>query len=109
MTQVIAENLQTVLKYKERIFSLLIISIFICGSYYAYIVHSTILNVVEKEKIVKDIRERSTRVGELETAYFKTKSQINIELAHAKGFKDTDVSNFISKKSLTAFVSNNEL
>lgn len=108
MTQVIADNLQTVLRYREKIFSLLIISILICGSYYAYVVHSTILNVVEKEKIVKDIRDRSTKVGELESVYFRTKNQINIELAHAKGFKDTDVSNFISKKSLTAFVSNNE-
>ncbi len=108
MTQVLVENLQTVLRYREKIFFVLAISIFICASYYAYIVHSTILNVVEKEKIVKEIRNKSTKVSELEGVYFKTRNQINIELAHAKGFKDGDVSNFISKKSLTAFVSNNE-
>ncbi len=105
MTQILVDNLQTVFKYREKIFILLIISIFISGFYYAYVVHSTIVNVIAKEKIVKEIRERSTKVSELESLYFKTKNQINIELAHAKGFKNGEITNFISKKPLTAFVS----
>jgi hypothetical protein len=105
MTQVIVDNLQIVLKYRERIFILLVALILTFSTYYVYIVQSTIVNVVAKEKIVKQIRERSTQVSELESIYFKTKNQINIELAHSRGFKDGEVSNFISKKSLTAFVS----
>ncbi len=104
MTQVIVDNLQTVLRYRERIFGLLVVLISIFSIYYVYIIHSTIVNVVAKEKIVKEIRERSTKVSELESVYFKTKNEINIELAHARGFRDSEVSNFISKKSLTAFV-----
>lgn len=109
MTQVIKENLQSVLNYREKIFYILVALIFAFGSYYAYVVHATVVNVVEKEKIAKEIRDKSTSVGELETVYFKTKNQINIELAHAKGFQDSEVSKFISKKSLTAFVPHNEL
>ena len=109
MTQVIVENLNTILRYRERIFAFLVFGIVVCASYYAYMVHSTIVNVVEREKIVKDIREKSTTISELESIYFSTKNKINIELAHAKGFEDSEVSSFISKKSLTAFVSHNEL
>lgn len=109
MTQVIAENIQTVFRYREKIFTILVIGIFLCASYYAYIIHSTIVNVVEREKITNIIHEKLTKVSELESIYFSTKEKINIELAHSKGFEDTDVSTFISKKSLTAFVSHNEL
>ncbi len=105
MTQVITENINSILKYKERLFVFLIISILSFAVFYSYIVHSVIVNVVEREKIVKEIREKSTLVSELESKYFSIKNKINIELAYAKGFEETEISSFISKKSITAFVS----
>lgn len=109
MTKIITENIDSVLSYRSRIFWLLIIGIAITAPFYAIFVHSAIVNVVEREKIVGQIREKSTAVSELESEYFAMKDKINMELAHSKGFHDTDVSSFIPRKSLTAFVSHNEL
>jgi hypothetical protein len=109
MTKVIAENLNTVMRYREKLF--LVLTLIALGSslFYAYFVHSAIVNVVEREQILKDIREKSTSVSVLESTYFSEKNKINIQLAHAKGFQDSEVSSYISKKSLTAFVVHNEL
>lgn len=109
MTQVIAENYNSMLMYRGKIFFLLVIGIIILVSTYISLIHSTVINVVEREKVINEIREKSTIVSELESNYFAMKDKINIELARAKGFQDSEVSSFISKKSLTAFVSHNEL
>ncbi len=109
MTQVIAQNINIVLKNRERLFFILIAGILLFVSSYIYFVHSVIVNVVERDKIIKSIHQESTTISELESNYFSLKNKINLELAHSKGFQDSEVSTFISKKSLTAFVSHNEL
>ncbi len=109
MTQAISENFNSMLRYRGRIFWMLVPAIVILTLVYVNLVHSTIVNVVEREKIVKEIREKSTLVSEMESNYFATKEKINMELARAKGFQDSEVTSFISKKSLTAFASPNEL
>jgi hypothetical protein len=109
MTQVIAENYNSMLRYRGKIFFILVVGIAMLVSTYITLIHSTVINVVEREKIVNEIREKSTAVSELESSYFSMKDKINIELARAKGFQDSEVSSFISKKSLTALVSHNEL
>ncbi len=109
MTKVIVNNLNNIWGYKERIFALLVVGIIVFASYYALVVHSTVVYIIDREKVVKDIHEVSTRVSELESSYFSQKNQINIELAHAKGFEDAEVSSYITKRPITAFVSHNEL
>ena len=109
MTQVIVNNINNVFKYKERIFIVLVAGIIMSVFSYAYLLHTAIANVVEREAIVEEVRERSTTVGELEAKYFSIKNSINMELAHAKGFKDAEISSFISKKSVTAMANNHEL
>ena len=109
MTQVLAHNINNIMRYKERILLILIVGIFLSTTSYIFLVHKAIVNVVEREKIVKDIREKSTTVSDLESKYLTEKNKISIELAHAKGFQNAEVTSYISKKSLTAFVPNNEL
>lgn len=109
MTKAVVENVNNVLKYREKIFTFLIIGIFISLFSYVYLLHQAIANVVIREGVLKENRALSTSVSELEAKYFIIKNTINIELAHAKGFKDSDISSFISKKSLTAMVNKNEL
>lgn len=109
MTKTVSENLNAMLRYRGRIFWMLVPCIVILTLFYVNLVHSTIVNVVEREKIVSEIREKSTIVSEMESSYFATKDKINMELAHAKGFQDSEVTSFISKKSLTAFVPHNDL
>jgi hypothetical protein len=109
MTKVIVNNLNSIYSYKERIFKILVVGIAICALSYAYLLHGAIKNVVEREKISKASQTISGKINELESNYFAIKNTVDIELAHAKGFKDGEISTFISKKSLTAMANHNEL
>jgi len=110
MTQVMAENFNSMhVMTKSRLFWVLSLGIVVLATSYAVLVHSAVVNVVEREKITIAIREKATAVSELESTYFSMKNKISIELAHAKGFQASEVTSFISKKSLTAFVPSNEL
>ena len=109
MTQVLANNLKDVMKYRETIFTFLVCSIFILFASYIYFVHEAVTNVVAREQIVKENRALATNVSELEGKYFIVKNTISMELAHEKGFVAGEVSSFISSKSLTAMANHNEL
>lgn len=110
MTQAIAQNINDILKFKEKIFILLTICISIFALSYVYFLHSAISNVVARESVVKESRAISTEVSALEAKYFIVKNTINLDLAHEKGFKNSDEVSFISsKKSLTAMANHHEL
>ncbi len=109
MTQAIAQNINEILRFKERIFIIVVISIVISGFSYLYLLRNAITDVVTREGLVKESRVISTRVSELEAKYFIVKNTINIELAREKGFKDALNTSYISKKSLTAMADHNEL
>jgi len=109
MTQQLVNNLKDAFKYRERIFIFLVSLIVILFTSYVYFVHEAVTNVVERGEIIKEGRVLATNVSELEGKYFLVKNTINIELAHEKGFKDSEVSSFISEKSLTAMANHNEL
>ena len=102
MTQVVLKNMNSMLQYRERIFIVLVAAVVLASCAYAFLLQEAIMNVVAREKISAEIRTTSTSVSELEAKYLSVKNTINIELANAKGFKNAEVSNFISKKSLTA-------
>ncbi len=107
MTQVIANNINTVFSYRDRIFQILIVGIMSLSFLYVYFLQNVISNVVEREKIVKENRVLGTTVSELEAKYFTIKNSINIELANAKGFKSTEITSYISKGKITAMANQN--
>jgi len=109
MTQAITQNINTVMRYRESIFVFLVTAIVCLAFSYVFLLHSAIANVVERESVLKENRALSTKVSELEAKYFFVKNDINITLAHEKGFKDSGVAGYISAKSLTAMASHNEL
>lgn len=109
MTQALAHNFTTMMRYKERLFVLLVGCVVVTACAYAFLLQKAVVNVVEREQIVRDIALRSTHVSELESKYLSLKSAVTMELAHTKGFQDVPVSNYISKKSVTAMISTHEL
>jgi cell division protein FtsL len=110
MTQAIAQNINDIMRFKERIFIFLVAGIFVSIFSYAYFLHSAIVNVVERENVVKESKSISTNVGSLEAKYFSIKNTINIKLASEKGFKNSDDVKYITaKKSITAMANINEL
>ncbi len=109
MTKAIAHNINNILKHRERIFIIFVCGIIISGCLYGYLLQKAIVNVVQREKISKEISKESNIVSDFEARYFSEKNKINIELARVKGFKDAAVTSYISKKSLTAVALKNEL
>lgn len=109
MTQTIANNINNVFRYKEKIFTFLVTGIVVMTSLYVFFLQKAIVNVVARENIVKQSRSLSTDVSELESKYFIVKNTVNIDLAHEKGFKDSEITSFISSKSLTAMANHEQL
>ncbi len=109
MTQAIANNINNVFRYKEKIFTFLVVGIVTLTSLYVFFLQKAIVSVIARENIVKQSRSLSTEVSELEGKYFIVKNTINIELAHEKGFRDSEISSFISNKSLTAMANHDQL
>ena len=109
MTKTLVTNINNAFRYKEVIVTTLIAAIVISLFSYVYFLHSAIANVVAREGAVKETRVLSTQVSELEAKYFIIKNKINIELAHEKGFQVAEGTSFVSKKSVTAMASHNEL
>lgn len=108
MTKAISQNIQSILRYREAILFTLIFSIIISACAYGFLIEKAIMNVVGREDLIKKSRMISASLVPLEEKYFSIKNNINIDLAHAKGFRDADPSIFITSKSLTAMASHNE-
>lgn len=106
MTKEIVHNISN---YREKIFTFLVIGIILSAISYSYLLHEAVTNVVQRESVVKQSRSISGKISELEAKYFTVKNTIDMELARTKGFKDSEINVYISKKSLTAMVNHNEL
>jgi hypothetical protein len=95
--------------HKERLFTFLLIAILISGAMYGFLLKNTIDNVVEREKLSKETKSLLTNISDLETKYFSLKNDVTIDIAYSRGFKNPVNTEYISKKSVTAMVSKNEL
>ncbi len=96
-------------RYRERIFAVLVVAIFVTWCAYVFLLQKAIINVVQREKISRDITSAFADVADLEERYFLLKNTVTLDLAHTKGLKNAEVTSYISKKSLTAMASYNEL
>jgi hypothetical protein len=95
--------------HREKIFAILVTAILLSAGAYIVLLQKAIINVVQREKVVAEARSLSVDVSELEEQYFAAKNKITLDLAHSKGLQDAEHISYISKKPVTAFVSNNEL
>jgi hypothetical protein len=66
---------------------------------YAYLVNRTILNVVAREQTQKQITSLSSSIGNLEFKYITAKNSVTLDLAHSKGFIDSNSTTFIARKA----------
>lgn len=96
-------------EYKEKIFAVLIAAIMISACGYIFLLQKAIVNVVQRQNVSNEVKELAVEVSDLETEYFAAQNTITIDLAHSKGLKDPKSISYISKKSVTAMASHNEL
>jgi uncharacterized oligopeptide transporter (OPT) family protein len=95
--------------YKEKIFAILVGAIILTACFYVFLLQRAIVNVVERQHVSIETKSLSANVSDLEEQYFSMKNKITLDLAHSKGLKDASTISYISKKSVTAYVSHNEL
>lgn len=109
MTKTITMTYTVLHRYREKLFVLLVTGILILAASYVFLLQKAIVNVVAREKVVAEVNIKTTQVAGLEANYFTLKNSITLEMAHTKGFKDAAVTAYISKKSVTAMASHDEL
>ncbi len=109
MTKVLTIAYKTARYHRERIFAVLFASILFVAFTYVFLLQKAILNVVQREKISSQTAQVGTVIGGLEEKYFSLKNTVTLDMAHAKGLKDPGVVSYISKKSLTAMATRNDI
>ena len=102
----IAETIQIVAHLSEsqraKIFGIFAAILILCMGLYVLNVHKAIMNVVEREAIIKQIHIKSSAVADLESKYFTLENAVNLDLAKQQGFAQAPVSLFIKKSAGTA-------
>lgn len=109
MTQVIATTYKFTHAYREKIFAILVASIFLTAFAYIFLLQKTIVNVVERQRMTVESRQLSIRLADLEQKYFSLKNNVTFDLARSKGFSSADVVSYISKKPRTAMAAHHDL
>lgn len=99
-TQVIAYNVQKALRYREMIAAFFIGTILLSAAGYVFFVQAAVVNVVSRQSITKQIGLINTQVNELESKYLVLDNSITMSVALARGFVPTEVTAFITTKSL---------
>jgi hypothetical protein len=100
MTQALKKIGKAATNNERKTFYVLVTLIAFVSFFYGFFVQQTIMNVVEREKTLKEARVLSSEIGDLESAYIALKNNITLDFAYAQGFKDADTTEYISKRAL---------
>jgi len=75
---------------------------------YLLLLMMTVGNVVAMERYETILSEKSSRIGELESAYLTKKNTVTLSRAHELGYTETVKVDFISSKPLSSLLSLSE-
>ncbi|MBI5126715.1 MAG: hypothetical protein HZA80_03060 [Candidatus Taylorbacteria bacterium] len=109
MTKAVATTISKVHLYRERIFYTLCALLAVSAISYGYLLQKAIVNVVEREAMIKELRIATSRVADLESSYLALKNTVTLELAFDRGFKEANHLSYIKKGSLGQLTLSNEL
>lgn len=96
------------IEYSERkAFWYLVLFAVVFSGFYIYFVNGAIINVVERQKIEKEIASINSRIGDLESSYISLNGKINLEYAFSSGFVKVSKEKYVHRKALSANLSLN--
>lgn len=109
MTKIIKNKILSI-GYSERkaFWYLVLIAVFFSG-FYIYFVNGAIMNVVERQKIEKEIASINSRVSDLESSYLALNDKITVDYAMSIGFVKVAKEKYVYRKALSAKLSFNQL
>lgn len=88
-----------IFKIKTRTaFFLSFIMLIAVFSLYVYLVNRTVMNVVARQRMEKEMVSISGTIGDLEFKYITLKNSVTLELAYQKGFQDASPSSFLARE-----------
>ena len=70
---------------------------------YTYFLNATILNIVGRKNVEKNIAATSIRINELEAEYRELSTDVTEELAVSLGFVESDMKVFVGASSYDGF------
>lgn len=73
---------------------------------YVYAVNMTIRNTALRQNLEGEVTKLAAESGALEFAYIEKRNSVNIELAHAYGFKEVSSPLYVSRASSRALTLN---
>ena len=81
----------------KKSFILVWVLIFLLSVFYALFVNQTVMNIVERQSIEKEMAALESRVGNLEFEFIAKKNEINLDYAYAQGFEDILDTRYIAR------------
>ena len=96
-------------EYSERkTFWYLALFIVVFSGFYIYFVNGAIINVVERQKIEKEIASINSRIGDMESSYLGLNNKISLDYALSLGFVKVGKEKYVYRKTLGANLSLNQ-
>jgi hypothetical protein len=82
----------------KAIFWVLLVVICLCLFSYGYMVRASIVNIVERQDMEKEVASLGSRVLMLESEYVKVKNNVTLDSARALGFVAVSSQKFVDSK-----------
>jgi hypothetical protein len=94
----------------RNILRIILASFAVLALCYIVIVGNMVFNIVERKSLEVGVRTLSNDVGDLELKYLSLSNNVDLAYAQAKGFKETNIKKFTTRKTLGSIsFANNEL
>lgn len=98
---------RTAYEEESRLFYVALSAFVMVAGAYMYFVSASVVNVVMRMEVDGDIRELTTKVGELEAAYIEKQHAVSSDIAALKGFVMAEKKIFIDKAEDTLVLRTN--
>ncbi|MBU6430817.1 MAG: hypothetical protein KGJ58_00835 [Patescibacteria group bacterium] len=108
MTKTIKNKILNMEHSERKIFWCLALFVAAFSGLYMYFVNGAIVNVVERQKIEKEIAALNSRISDLESSYLDLNNQISFNRALSMGFVKMADEKYVFRKTLSANLSFNQ-
>ena len=99
MTKTFKNKILNIEDPKKKVFWSFVMFAIMFSGLYLYYVNRTIINVVERQNIEKQIANINSRISDTEISYMNLKNNINYEFAVSKGFVRVSNEKYVSRRA----------
>ena len=86
--------------FEKRLVLGLVLGLFILAGTYVYLVNQTVLNVVERRALERDMSELASYVADLELVNLELKNSVTLDRAYELGFTEVTGVTYLTRDPL---------